>query len=613
MSYKDLQYIFDNDFKSIHSALKRNGVFYGWQVSAGTGTREIVVAAGEGRVNGELKRTSSPTSLTIPENTTGSPRRDIIIVNDAGQVTYVTGLASSEDPAGCGSVAPYGHRCKSPKPPDIPDTAIILAEVYVPSGISTFTNDHITDKRAFVTPAYKSILDPDDFSGSTEWEKLVNCLAAVPSEGGLVLLPNKTYEGENLVLPQVQSLALVGCGNSVLKLKSGATNSLISADLSNLTLENLTIDGNNINVHTFHFATTADREHIEILRCKFLNSQGTAIRFTGNDSFTRVLKNIRIKDNYFISDKNCITMLGTYDVNNNYKETIENVLISDNIGVSCNRLAMLNECRNMRIVNNRCYNFTSGLDSVISTRGGRNGLISKNKIVGGSGGHAIGYMDCVGAGYTIGRHVCDGNIILDFEGNGIGVAEGFDTQMYPTIVISNNKVFGTPSGNYAIKTGNFDCCYVIAINNVADSVDKFSIVNKSENDVLASLVARNNVGKDGSVCCFGEHFVFDEISKTISAGATESQKAIIVPADRRLRVYGKFGNTDATAAGQCFIQLYNKTDNTVFDETDVYNLPYTQVNLATSLFSAQKTFELRYRNADTSNRVINGGYKVAII
>jgi len=141
MNYQDGWILFDND---LNAFLNRNdyGVISGLSVSEqSTPSMGVTVSAGKCVIGGKIYSFSS-TNVSLDAADSTNPRKDIIIVNSSGVITKVTGTPEAASPSG-----ETGPETSSPKPPDIPSGALILAEVWVAAGASAIYNADITDRR----------------------------------------------------------------------------------------------------------------------------------------------------------------------------------------------------------------------------------------------------------------------------------------------------------------------------------------------------------------------------------------------------------------------------------------------------------------------------------
>jgi len=329
MSYVDGYYIFDSDFNKILEAFKRNGVIYGLQVSAGgAGDRAVTVSAGMARVNGKIVAKTSPVTLNLAENTSSYPRKDIIVIDSSGSIVSIQGATEAAYPTDR-----VGAYTKRPRPPNIPENTIILAEVWVEPGVTSFTSEDITDRRVF-TFLFNKIIYVEDYNASTDKDTIQNALNAIPDAGAIVVFPPRTFTGlEGLVIPK-SNVLLAGCGAStILKLKNSASNDLLLVDgKSNIALFNLTFDGNKSNQtelrKCLYFYGGGTLEHFRIQNCIFRNCQ-EAIRMEP-DATSGFMKHIFILNNLFLelSDPSAI-IWGNYDEDNG-RYTVQNITIQGN-------------------------------------------------------------------------------------------------------------------------------------------------------------------------------------------------------------------------------------------------------------------------------------------
>lgn len=117
------------DFLIISAGFARTGVLSGCGVTAqGSPDMTVAVAAGTVEIAG-LSVAVTGGNLTIGANATGNPRFDLITVNTSGTKAVVAGTAAS-----------------TPVFPAIPASRVVLAAVYVPSGLSAVTSAMIRDR-----------------------------------------------------------------------------------------------------------------------------------------------------------------------------------------------------------------------------------------------------------------------------------------------------------------------------------------------------------------------------------------------------------------------------------------------------------------------------------
>jgi len=137
----DGEILYDNDLDAIISGVKSSAIIRGLQVLAtGTPDMQVHVQVGQCRTDdGTIVTKTSITDLTVGANSSGNPRKDIVVMNNSGTISIVQGTPAPE----VGSPSP------TPFPPDIPASSILLAQIYVANGATSITNSNISDKRVF--------------------------------------------------------------------------------------------------------------------------------------------------------------------------------------------------------------------------------------------------------------------------------------------------------------------------------------------------------------------------------------------------------------------------------------------------------------------------------
>ncbi len=143
MSYNptDGQYIFDSDVLNIINAENNTAVISGMSVTlTGAGVQSVDVAAGVYLVGGTRVVYAGGT-IVAPAADATNPRKDILVADNAGALTFTQGTAASALPVG-----ETGPRTYQPVPPNIPASRILLAEVYRAANDNTIVNADITEK-----------------------------------------------------------------------------------------------------------------------------------------------------------------------------------------------------------------------------------------------------------------------------------------------------------------------------------------------------------------------------------------------------------------------------------------------------------------------------------
>lgn len=111
-----------------------SGVISGCAVTA-QGSPDMTVAVAVGTVMvADVPAAASAGNVTITAAHGSLPRKDIIVVSNAGVKSCTAGTAAAQ-----------------PLKPAIPASSVVLAEVYVPAADTAINANQITDKRVFIT------------------------------------------------------------------------------------------------------------------------------------------------------------------------------------------------------------------------------------------------------------------------------------------------------------------------------------------------------------------------------------------------------------------------------------------------------------------------------
>lgn len=187
------------------------------------------------------------------------------------------------------------------------------------------------------------IINPDEYPGSSDFEKLQNALNDVPPTGATVLVPGKTYEGSNLKLPS--NVRIVGINGTVFKISKDSTEPfLVIEGKSKVSIENIIFDGNEAAmVNTYESLIFIDHGSSEILifNNTFVNFKNTAI--TTNCSTTSIYtRSIKIYKNKFYNGCGAAILLRGYYAHQTYfleyidisQNTLNNISVNGKIGVA---------------------------------------------------------------------------------------------------------------------------------------------------------------------------------------------------------------------------------------------------------------------------------------
>jgi len=151
MGYSKDYYLVTNDLNALLQAVASEGVSGGVSdelevVADSPEDMGVVVKAGEARFGTSVVTKSTETD--VPLDAAGTkPRKDIIVINSSGTISVVKGTEADADPVG-----QSGPNTKTPEPPSIPASSIILAEVWVGASATEIYNTDITDRRAILGP-----------------------------------------------------------------------------------------------------------------------------------------------------------------------------------------------------------------------------------------------------------------------------------------------------------------------------------------------------------------------------------------------------------------------------------------------------------------------------
>jgi len=590
LSYADGQYIFDTDLNKIVSAFKRNGVFNGWNVNPGTSSLSVVVSVGYGKVGNERKRTYSPSTITLPDNTSTYPRRDLIIIDSYGNPSYIEGIPQAIDPAGSETISPYGSHCRSPKMPGIPSNAIVLAEVWVPSNFSsTFSSDYIRDLRVFTMPSYDAVIDPLEYPGTNVFQQLQNALNDVPSSGAMVLVPNCTITGSNLTIPS--NVSLIGAGRgSCLKLDT-SSNLISISNQSDIYISNIFFDGSGFSANLIRYS--GDGSRISIIGNKFTNFSQPAIYIVPNSSLSFVTTSY---NEFFDGNNAAVIYFGAFNIYSS--EITHNKLynLTDNGKIGAK------QCDGLLIADNQIRSCRAPNTANIVLRGGKKVVVSRNQIIDcPSSAPAIGLEE--GAVHPFSDYIIiDSNMVINQTGNGIAPVFGDGSASTFSFVIRNNFFRGNSSID--IDTTGWTTPVEVYFNQVE---------TPSDLSIKPSDIAYGNRIWKGERIVRGELFSFSGSQQSVSPNSTVTVQRLRIPANTNFRVYAKWGDADVSNSNLSFLRLYNSTNSSTIDNTDLYTLSFSHGSpLTSTIVSSICLLYLQYVNLDTSAHSISGGYLISI-
>ena len=226
-------------------------------------------------------------------------------------------------------------------------------------------------------------INPDNYPGVDDFEKLKNALSDVPPEGATIIIPPKVYEGSNLDIPS--NVRIIGMQGATFKLSNNATDPFLKIKAkNNVTIENIIFDGNRENIFNSD-------------SCLILIDHGSSNILIFNNTFTK-FKNIAIATNYsktsqdtsFIKIYNnffsngegaAILLRGYYDFENEifflkfidiYQNILRDILVNGKIGVAF--------ASGVNISSNLICSSEAPLSGNIVIRGCKNILVFNNTV-----------------------------------------------------------------------------------------------------------------------------------------------------------------------------------------------------------------------------------------
>jgi len=198
-------------------------------------------------------------------------------------------------------------------------------------------------ENSYSTNYETKIINPDNYPGANDFEKLKNAIGDVPPEGAIIIVPPKIYEGSNLDIPS--NVQITGIQGATFKLSSNATDPfLIIRGKSNIIIKNILFDGNRENVsysNSFLIFIDHGSSNILIFNNTFRNFKNIAI--TSNYSKTsQDTSFIKIYNNFFSDGESAAILLKGYYEDETFflrsidirQNVLHNVLVNGKIGVA---------------------------------------------------------------------------------------------------------------------------------------------------------------------------------------------------------------------------------------------------------------------------------------
>jgi len=249
---------------------------------------------------------------------------------------------------------------------------VLLCLVYIPSSRST--GDALPED-------YETIINPNDYPGSTNFEKLQHALNDVPPEGAMVLLSSEIYQGSNLTIPS--KVKIIGTYGSIFKPCDYAADPfMVIRNRTNVAIENVTFDGNreHITDSSVSLVFMGDGcENISIFSNTFTNFRNQAITSSCYDPSSHT-KYIAIYRNMFYDGAGAAVLLrGSY---NEQAYFLEHVEIYENVlyNLTSNGKIGVAFASNPNITNNRLISCEASLSGSIAVRGCKDAYVAENSI-----------------------------------------------------------------------------------------------------------------------------------------------------------------------------------------------------------------------------------------
>jgi len=144
--FVDGEIVFDTHLEALLRGLAQWGVQEGLSVSPQTPPTMILeVSPGVAKLNQVEFSFDAVTQVSISAADPDYPRKDVVILDHTGAIRAIKGEPAPAEPAG--KVGVFTYR---PRPPDFPDVATPLAEVWVGAGVTKIEEANITDRRHLI-------------------------------------------------------------------------------------------------------------------------------------------------------------------------------------------------------------------------------------------------------------------------------------------------------------------------------------------------------------------------------------------------------------------------------------------------------------------------------
>jgi hypothetical protein len=589
-------------------------------------------------VGGYYRKTTTTTTVTLDPADSYNPRKDIIIVDSNGTITKVTGTPEPADPPD-----QTGVKTRRPKPPSIPANSIILAEIWVPAGATQITDTNITDRRVFIDRYRKTkIICVDDFAG-TDLEKFQAAIAEADSVNGSIILVPSQYTIAGTINVNKSKLCFIGYPkvSSITQTSTDTPTMAIAAD--DIFVYGIKFvgkgDGSTLDIGIYQSSST--QKNLKVVQCEFTNAN-IAIYIAGNNN---LISENHIHD--LVGTNNCgIRVLGdnnqilgnqiinTADGMNIQDSTnyADNNIIANNFlkGQTSNGISVLYGVHN-KVVNNTIIDH-SGTTGIDISWGANETLVEGNTII---------TTGTYGIDLDAEKIEAANNHIIQNKSDGTGI--GIWIQGGKRCHVHNNVIVGSGLAN-AIKISTAEpafnnihhnwfgdtTSYTIYIDNSAcqqniiwNNKFKWSDVNQYyKTNALWNYFLQNLDESSGSHIVERAVIITWVASKqTITGPGSVDVYSMIVPPYTECLVLASWGKSDATASGQCYVELYDATAGQAVYSHDLFTpqlkignpVTLTPLYHSVQTWSAQKEIRLRLRVAVSASKTLEGGLVLMLI
>jgi len=279
---------------------------------------------------------------------------------------------------------------------------------------------------------FQTTIDPDQYTGLNDFERLQNALNDVPSTGANVIVPPKVYQGSNLIVPS--NVNIIGSEGTIFRLSDNATSPflVVADDDTNVLVENIVFDGNKDNVANGNISMVyigQGSEQISIFNNTFRNFRNRAIAtdWTEIGKYTRF---ITVSQNVFCDGEGAAMIIfGPYSDETFFLEDVDicgnrlyNLTVNGKIGCAFTNRPMIRD--------NQIVSCEASHTGSIAIRGCRDAYIYHNSLQENQAIAGI-YVETSLGFPNKGTFMIENNRIVGQIGDGFSVADsdGVEAEM----------------------------------------------------------------------------------------------------------------------------------------------------------------------------------------